>query len=176
MLRKLAALVAVIAGGLWLAFPALAQTNPVSSAVSGTVTIPATLTMSLSANSFTLSPNPGDVVNTGISPFAISATISTNDPTGYTLSEALSSQFTDTTNDRISASGIQPYMYSSPTNGAFGGNTGTGLQNGSVNIAQTNTVSAPSGDQWGLAWQFNIPGNQAAGTYNGTIMVTAVGN
>jgi molecular chaperone DnaK (HSP70) len=156
------------------AIPALAQTNPVTDTVTGTVTVPASLTMTLSGNSFMLDPNPGTIIDTGTDAFAITANIATNDPSGYVLSETLGSAFLDgATNSIIPRSNIAPYVYSAPGTGAYGS---TNLGQNNVTIAQSSAVSGASGDQWGLAWQFNIPANQAAGSYVGTIQVTAIGS
>lgn len=157
------------------AIPALAQTTPVNDSVSGTVTIPASLTMTLTSNSFNLDPNPGTTVDTGTGPFAITANIATNDASGYVLSETLTNPFHDpSTNSNIPNSTIAPYVYTSPGNGAYGSaNFGQGT---ALTIAQTSGVSGPTGDSWGLAWQFAIPANQAAGSYAGIIQVTAIGS
>jgi hypothetical protein len=155
----------------FLAPAALAQTNPTSDPVSGTVVIPATLSMSLSANSFTIDPQPGTVANTGTSPYAITASVSTNDGSGYTLSEVLESAFTNSGSATINS--VAPYVYSGgPSSTPQPGSNFAGVN--PVTIGSSSTVA--NNDQWGLAWQFNIPGSQAAGSYTGTINVTAIGN
>lgn len=169
MLRKLAIIGAILAGGLGLAMPAMAQTTPVNNSVSGTVIIPATLTMSLSGNNFTLNPNPGDTINTGTGPFAITATVNTNDGSGYTLSESLTTAFNDGSNHTLTTN---PYIYS----GGPGSSASFGPTLGATPETIASSNQPANNDQYGLAWQFPIPGNQAAGSYTGTIMVTAVGN
>lgn len=171
MFRKLVVILFVIAGILCLSIPAYAAPNPSAGSVNGSVNIPAALTMTLSANSFNIGVDPGDTGNTGISPYVITATVNTNDTLGYALVEDLNTPFADNTNDTIADSDITPWVYSGNTGGW---DSNTFATNQQQQIASR--ASAVTNDQWGLAWQFAIPGSQPSGLYGGTITVTAVGN
>jgi hypothetical protein len=172
MRRVIPVIGSAIALAMLAAIPAHAATNPVSGQITGTVVIPATLTMTLSANSFNVDPNPGITLNTGTSPFVVTADISTNDSAGYTLSETEATTFSDGTGDTIPNGDIQPYQYPGgpSSNGGFMGNN----MNATDTIASVSTPAAD--DKYGLAWQFTVPGSQAAGSYTGIITVTAIGN
>ena len=78
-----------LAGGAALAAPeaAMASGNPVT----GTVTVGQTVTLSLSASTFTLNAPPG--TNNALAT-PITATANSNDPNGYMIAEDLAQQAT----------------------------------------------------------------------------------
>lgn len=182
----------VLAGGL-AATPALAQQSacsPTGGNVCGSLSVASTLTLSLSGNSFTLAlPSGGTFVATGTGATApVTATVTTNNGTGYNVSESLATKrgsdqqygfLAANGTDLISASDFFAYAYpaGSTAGGAFE-NTSFNKDSGSDGtIASSTTSSAGVGDAYPLAWEFTgVSPSQASGTYSAEVDVVALVN
>lgn len=172
------------------ASPALACTGSAcssSGSVAGTATVPTAITLSLSATSFTVTTPAGattDTTGTGGTGYAVTATVATNDTSGYLLTEALTSPVTGFTasGNTLSGSNIYPLQINAGTPGSNdnqgqqGYGSAFGVTGAAATIVNSTVVSAASGDNWGLAWQFTVPGNQPGGAYTGSIATLALAN
>ena len=108
-----------------------------------------------------------------MSPPVLTATVSTNDSSGYTLQNSIVTPF-QTSGGTMLNGGIQPLVTTGninnpPTWGpAFNGLT-------AQTVGSNAGPSGATGDVWQQGWQFNPPANQPGGVYNGTIAITAIG-
>jgi hypothetical protein len=191
-----------LAGGLVAvaaAEPALACTGTCPSstpgAVSGTVNIAETLTLTLSSTSFTFSPVYGGTTNTPVTGTAggaqgITATVTTNDTGGYNLNEELNADALGnnafegavTHNDTaLNFDAIEPYTYpggplTTPAFPAFGTAYGPVVGNDYSTIGHVGVASAMAGDTYQLAWNFQISASTPPDTYTGGFTLLALGN
>lgn len=178
------AAVAALAGGSLLAVagPAFASNTPPSD-VNGTATVPASLTLTLSASSFSVN-TPGGVttVTTG---GGITATVATNDASGYSIQEDLQtamaggSAFTAVVsgdNHFIPGADIAPYTYTGV--GQLGGPASGGFPapGNFVTLYAPSSASSGQGDVYPLSWAFAPPANQFPDTYSGTMSLFVAGN
>jgi hypothetical protein len=181
--------------------PAFAAPPPGSGQVTGTVTVPETLTLSLSANcqaggsgQFCYTPQTGETVSasafTLTTPAGVDtqtgniilAEISTNDGAGYSLTDYLDSTnasgFPGATSGSIPAADISSYGV---TSGTWSPLTSP------VTVATASTVSGSASssngaynsggsDYYILNWGFTVPANQVGQNYSGLIDVLATGN
>lgn len=171
----------VLAGGL-MAAPAFAQTDG-GTPVNGTITVPGSLTMSLTNPTFAItldstgtgSSFPGAMPVNNTDP---TVTVTTNDGTGYTITEAVTSDSGKgfpgaIAGDEIAASSIRPFGWSGP--GESNGGLAPAFDNagGSSTVVDSKKESATGGDAYALGWELNnvtVP----ADVYTGTINVTAL--
>jgi hypothetical protein len=186
-----------LAGGLALAAPAAYASGSPSGTISGTVNVGSTLTLALSATSFSLAATPGATTSTPTSGTgAITATVSTNDTKGYSVDESLNlvggsgpsaasygfgvASGSGGPTDFIAPSQITPWEYASGAGSSAAFTTAfTGPGTSAppaIAIASQAVASAMSGDVYDLAWQFILPSNQIASAYTGSIGVLLVGN
>jgi hypothetical protein len=178
--RKITAAAAALAS-LGIASPALAAGPSGNGTVTGTITVPTTLTLTLSATTFAFTATPGQMnyADTGGSTptaGAVTATVSTNDGGGYSLSDnldpAYKSGFTGAhSSDSIDGSLITAYADMAGVWASPYGDSGT-----VATLAEETHPSGPSGDTWPLSWEFNIPANQPGDTYTGEFDVLATGS
>ena len=185
MLRKIGTIIAgaviatAVPASVAMASPSdPCPSNAASSCVSGTFTIPAQLTVTLTNSTWTFSGNDGQTYVAPNSNQAITANVQTNDGKGYQLLNVLTSPFMGGA-AQIDNSAITPLVFpaGSTTGGTFPANANFGNAGaGGVVVASSNSFSANGGDNYAQQWQFVIPGNQSAGNYAGTIEVLALGN
>lgn len=189
MRKIIAAFAAAAAIGL-TATPALAAPGGSPSGTwSGSFTVPETISMSLSSNSFTVTPDPGQYAYTNApgswaSP-AEEVAVSTNDGAGYTVTEQVTTPFS-------SGSNTIPANWYSAWTGKASGYVAFGAGGGAITIGST---SGPSGnlagsydgqgdpftnssgaDVYPAGFAITMAANQPSGTYTGAVTFTALGN
>lgn len=161
-----------------------------SGTVAGEVVVPASLTLALTGTSFSIPVNAGQTGNTPIAPAtpAVSVTIYGSGQYGYSLTEALSpiAGFATSTGPAATLSGNDIYPWSfSESGGNYGGTGGWapspfGTAGNAIQVYGTSESSVALGDNNGetepLAWQVQVPADQAAGTYDGGIDLLALLN
>ena len=209
-ITKYAALAAAAAAAS-LALAGTAQATPCagsnpSCTVQGSVSIPTSLTLALDATSFSLNAVPGTGLSTGgtgtanpgtlplstvPSSYAVNATVTTNNSSGYMLTESLGSTSATsgvngfkgaTSGAYLGHNGLTAawtYPSSDPTVGAggsfsqsWGADTGAGPLGAPV-VNQA-TASAAAGDSWGLAWGWQIDSSAKPDSYSGFLSVVAL--
>lgn len=157
-----------------LAVPGTAMASAPSGTVAATVTIPSTATFTLSTSSFSFgtatdgqtvgntSPGAGE-------PTLVTATVSTNDASGYSIV----AQATDFVPGTWQASSLTTYVV-----GPAGGTT-TPFQmaeSAPVTIGTKSSGTMASSDTWGTSWTVAVPQDIPAGTYSTTITYTLITN
>ena len=200
---------AAAAGAALLAGPAHASTpctgtNP-GCVVQGSVSIPTSLTLALDNSSFSLNAVPGTSLSTGgtgtsnpgtlplstvPSGYATTATVVTNNSSGYMLTESLGSTSATTGKNGFVGASSGAYLghnnttyswgYPSSTtpgvggsfNQSWGADTGAGPL-GSPVVNQS-AASAPAGDSWGLALGWQIDNSAIPDSYTGFLSVVAL--
>lgn len=202
-----AAALALALGGAAVATPALAQSCPVgdncTGNVSGTVTIPTSLTLTLApsggntATSFSIDttaggtaevgdpasysqtyiPGGGAPPNGGGAP--VKATVMTNDPGGYTIGQAITSANGDFEGSH-GAGGNDVIPATSVSQLTYGANQAPTpptwapfAAGGALSQISSNDV-ATNGDVYYLGYQVAAPGTTDADTYSATFTVTAL--
>lgn len=171
--------------------------------VNGTVTVPTTLTLTLtpsggnSADSFSINTTAGgsDMVGdvTGYSSAYIPgggpsgsaggapvlATVMTNDPAGYTLTQAITSINGDFEGGHHAADGHDAIPAANVSQLNYAANLGPTVTwapftaGGAPNTISSNNTST-NGDNYYLGYQVNAPGTTDADTYSATFTVTAL--
>jgi len=156
-----------------------------------TVVIPNTLTLTLSTASATITPNLGGTAYTqggangqDFSAEPNTATVSSNDVSGYSLSETLTSPFTSGSHV-VPDTAVQAWQAGQGVYSPFGG-----VDTDSFALGQPNAVSGNSGanpgngglystggmDVWPIATGLFLPGNQPAGSYAASFAFQVVGS
>ena len=205
------AAIAAAAAAASLALAGTAQATPCSGSnpsctVQGQVSIPTSLTLSLDATSFSLNAVPGKSLSTGgtgtsnpgtlplstvPSSYAVNATVTTNNSSGYMLSESLGSTsattgkngFVGATSGAYLGHSNTTWAWSYPSSDssvgaggsfsqAWGADTGAGGL-GSPVVSQA-TASAPAGDSWGLALGWQLDNSSKPDSYSGFLSVVAL--
>jgi len=193
MQRKFAALAAaaVTAAGLSaIATPAFAAGPSQSGNWSNSFTVQSTLTLSLSATSTTITPNLGGTAYTNapgtFANAAQTATVGTNDGAGYSLTEAVSSAFSNGSKT-VPDTSVSAWVTSTKAYTAYDA-TGDGITIGAVSGPSGNMTShiptndgAPYSDSDGnddfpAGTALTLPSSLPSGSYSATFTFTALGN
>jgi hypothetical protein len=161
-----------------LAAPALADGPPSApGTVQGTVVIPTSITLSLSAQSFEVDVNPGQTANAGLYPGnPVTATVTTTDQAGYLLTESLSPAGGFTSGSAtLPGSAIYPWNYSL-SGGGYGGSGGfsTAFGNAGAAFPVWGASTTVTNDTVPLTWQVIAPTNAAAGNFQGAVNLLAL--
>jgi hypothetical protein len=172
----------VLAAGA-VAAPALAQSGP-SSGLNGTVTVLQELSLSLSAASLNIGAGLAGATET-TSPSAVTATVTSYDPSGYVLNldgPSGTQQFTGTTNpsDAILFNGPLSILQGSNTLGWGGASMYTLGQASGVSGAgcghQPGCSESGSADAYGFGMSVNIPSSAVPDTYSAQFTAQLLGN
>jgi hypothetical protein len=183
--RGRAAVVVLVAAAAAFAVvsPAFADPPPSSSqTITGSVVIPASISLAMTTTSFTLTGAPGTTQTVTLPGNSV---VTTNDQAGYLLYTypPLSNVFTGgsvtfpTSDLSLNAeTGLDACMVpGAPGYVPLGNNTGTAAApNGGTLTGCSATVSATTGDAWDNDYQMTIP-TVAAGTYTAALLEIAWG-